>query len=223
MRSLEDILKIDINSRSPSRDAEIEEYLRKEQERVALERYKKAVPQRYWGESIDSYQIQTEQQRTAVQVVRGFIDAVKCGKFHTLILIGAAGTGKTHLACSMIKSCEFGLYRIAPNIVEEIRRAKSFSARETEADIIKLYGETGLLVIDEIGRGIAAADEQYMLYQIINARYNTRKPTVLISNQSKKDFINYIGIAAADRLTESGQTLEFSGASYRAVLRTSNE
>ena len=41
---------------------------------------------------------------------------------------------------------------------------------------------------DEIGRGISATDEKYMLYQIINARYNTRKPTVLISNFTKADF-----------------------------------
>ena len=64
-----------------------------------------------------------------------------------------------------------------------------------------------------------AADEQYMLYQIINERYNRRKPTVLISNQNKKDFLNYVGIAAADRLTESAQVVEFTGKSYRGEIR----
>ena len=75
------------------------------------------------------------------------------------------------------------------------------------------------MVIDEIGRGVEATEEQYMLYQIINERYNRRKPTILISNQTKKGFLNYIGIAAADRLTESAQVVEFTWQSYRAVIR----
>ena len=79
-----------------------------------------------------------------------------------------------------------------------------------------------LLVVDEIGRGISATDEKYMLYQIINARYNTRKPTVLISNYTKADFLKYIGVAAADRLVESGDIVEMNGESYRK-LRRQNE
>ena len=100
-----------------------------------------------------------------------------------------------------------------------MRCAKSVTAKETEAEILDKYGRVRLLVIDEIGRGVAAAEEQYMLYQIINERYNRRKPIVLISNQNKKDFLNYVGIAAADRLTESAQVVEFTGQSYRAVIR----
>ena len=71
-------------------------------------------------------------------------------------------------------------------------------------------------------KGIPYAEAQYMLYQIINERYNRRKPTILISNQAKKDFLNYIGIAAADRLTESAQVVEFTGKSYRRELRAQN-
>jgi DNA replication protein DnaC len=61
-----------------------------------------------------------------------------------------------------------------------------------------------------------------MLYQILNARYNTRKPTVLISNHKKPDFLQYIGVAAADRLVESGDIVEMNGASYRRELRAPN-
>ena len=78
------------------------------------------------------------------------------------------------------------------------------------------------MVIDEIGRGIASTDEKYMLYQILNARYNTRKPTVLISNFTKADFLQYIGVAAADRLVESAEIWELNGESYRRELREQN-
>lgn len=211
------LLNIDF-SKMAARDEEIEEMERKQALAAKLDYYKKAVPERYWKESLDTYTAENEEQKTALDHTRRFLEAIKCGRFCTLIMLGTVGTGKTHLACGLVR--EFGgLYKLAPNIVEEIRRAKSFTAKETEADLLENYGRAKLLVIDEIGRGVAGTDEQYMLYQIINERYNRRKPTVLISNQTKRDFLNYIGIAAADRLTESAKTVEFKGQSYRATLR----
>ena len=218
VRKLSDILNIDFSQYSAERDAEIAEMERKQAEREKIERYKRQAPARFWDESIDTYRAETEAQAKALSATRDFINAVDCGAFCSLIFLGTVGTGKTHLALAIIRECG-GMYRLSPNIVEELRRAKSFNAKETEADILDTYGRASLLVIDEIGRGVAAAEEQYMLYQIINERYNRRKPTILISNQTKKDFLTYVGIAAADRLTESAQVVEFTGQSYRAVIR----
>ena len=217
IKSIQDVFNIDL-SKYGLRDEEVEEMERKQAEAEKLARYKKTVPERYWKESFDTYGAETDEQKNALEQSRRCLEAVKCGKFCTLIMLGTVGTGKTHLACGIVREYG-GLYRLAPNIVEEIRRAKSFTAKETEADLLENYGRAKLLVIDEIGRGVAGTDEQYMLYQIINERYNRRKPTVLISNQTKRDFLNYIGIAAADRLTESAKTVEFKGQSYRATLR----
>ena len=203
-------------------DAEIERQERQQAEREKLERYEKSgVPERYFNEALDTYKITNEMQATAAKAATNFLHAVKCGEFKSLVLIGSAGTGKTHLACAIIREAG-GKYRTAPDIVEEMRRAKSFTANDTEADIIKYYGHVPLLVIDEIGRGIASTDEKYMLYQILNARYNTRKPTVLISNFTKADFLQYIGVAAADRLVESAEVWELKGESYRRELRAQN-
>lgn len=212
-----DILNIDLTQYS-ERDAEIAEMERKQAERDKIERYKRQAPARYLNESIDTYKAETKAQIKAKTATQDFINAVDCGVFCSLIFIGTVGTGKTHLALSIIRECG-GLYRLSSNIVEELRRAKSFTAKESEAEILDNYGSARLLVIDEIGRGEAVAEEQYMLYQIINERYNRRKPTILISNKTKKDFLNYIGIAAADRLTESAQVVEFTWQSYRAVIR----
>ena len=213
-----DILNIDLTQYSAERDAEIAEMERKRAEREKIERYKRQSPKRYWNEKLETYNAKPESQIKAKMAAQDFIKAVDCGIFCSLIFIGKVGTGKTHLALSIIRECG-GLYRLSSNIVEELRRAKSFTAKESEAEILDNYGSARLLVIDEIGRGVAGAEEQYMLYQIINERYNRRKPTILISNQTKKDFLNYIGIAAADRLTESAQVVEFTWQSYRAVIR----
>ena len=203
-------------------DAEIERRERQQAAQEKIERYQKSgVPERYFKESLDTYQITNEMQTTAAKAATNFLHAVKCGEFKSLIIIGNAGTGKTHLACGIIREAG-GKYRTAPEIVEEMRRAKSFTAAETEAEIIDYYGRVRLLVIDEIGRGISATEEKYMIYQLVNARYNTRKPTVLISNLGKSDFLQYIGVAAADRLVESAEILEMNGESYRRELRAQN-
>ena len=219
-----DLLKL--NEMTPeewaAHDEEVARREKEQAEREKIERYQKSgAPERYWKESLDTYQITNEMQATAAKVVTNFLHAIKCGEFKSLVMIGSAGTGKTHLACAIVREVG-GKYRTAPDIVEEIRRAKSFTAAETEAEIIRYYAHVPLLVIDEIGRGIAATDEKYMLYQILNARYNTRRPTVLISNHKKTDFLQYIGVAAADRLVESAEIWELNGESYRRELRAQN-
>ena len=200
-------------------DAEIERMEREQAKRERLEQFiKSGVPERYRLESLETYKTDTDEQKKIFAVVKSFIQAIKRKLFKTLVMLGNAGTGKTHLACAMIRECG-GKYRTAPEIVEELRRAKSFSAAETEEQIVNYYGHVSFLVIDEIGRGINAADEKYMIYQLLNARYNTRRPTVLISNFNKADFLAYIGVAAADRLVESAEVCEMNGTSYRQTLR----
>ena len=221
IKALSDLLKIDAGQWK-ARDEEIAKLEEKQAQREKLERYQKSgVPERYFKESLDTYKIKNKMQATAAKAATNFLHAAKCGEFKSLVMLGNAGTGKTHLACAIIREAG-GKYRTAPDIVEELRRAKSFTAAETEAEIIDYYGRVKFLVIDEIGRGISATDEKYMIYQLVNARYNTRKPTVLISNLGKSDFLQYIGVAAADRLVESAEILEMNGESYRRELRAQN-
>ena len=221
IKALSDLLKIDAGQWK-ARDEEVAKLEEKQAQREKLERYKKSgVPERYFKESLDTYKIKNKMQATAAKAATNFLHAAKRGEFKSLVMLGNAGTGKTHLSCAILRELG-GVYRIAPDIVEEMRRAKSFTAAETEAEIIDYYGRVKLLVIDEIGRGISATDEKYVIYQLVNARYNTRKPTVLISNLGKSDFLQYIGVAAADRLVESAEICELKGESYRCELRAQN-
>ena len=218
MRNIAELLGSNLTKLTPENDAEIAERERRQREAERTERYRRAVPERYWHESLDTYRTDTDERRGAAEKARAFAQSARQGGFRTLLLLGAVGTGKTHLACGIVREAG-GIYRLAPGIAEELRRARSFGAKETEADVLDRYGRASLLVIDEIGRGISADEERYMLYRIIDERYNRRKPTVLVSNMTKKGFLSYVGIAAADRLTESACAAEFTGSSYRAVLR----
>ena len=200
-------------------EKEIDEKINAYEQAEKINRYKKSgVPERYFTESLESYKTENELQKKVKQMATTYLHEILDGKFKSFVMVGNAGTGKTHIACALVREAG-GKYRSAPDLVEEFRRVKSFTANETEAQKVKYYGNLSFLVIDEIGRGINEQEEKYMLYQLLNARYNTRKPTVLISNHNKADFLRYIGVAAADRLVESADIIEMNGASYRLNLR----
>ncbi len=214
-------IRFDFNSITKEREQDVILWEKKEIENEKLARYKKKVPYRYWGESLETFKTETDEQKNALSIAKQFVRIVHNHPFKTLVLIGNCGSGKTHLACGIIKELG-GLYKMSTEITEEFRKIKSFNSKLTEKDLLKNYVQENILVIDEIGRASDSEGEQYMLYQIINEFYNERKPLILISNQSKKDFFDYLGIAGIDRLSESSMIIEFKGDSYRKEMRDKN-
>lgn len=136
-----------------------------------------------------------------------------------LLLTGNVGTGKTHLACSIVRQV-IGLNAIAviTTAAEIIRVFKRSMAREsgyTEGDVIDELASFDLLVVDEVGAQAGTAYELAVLHEVIDRRYQLVRPSVLISNlpaTSKQDvdgkptpsLEQYIGARALDRLRENG-------------------
>lgn len=205
------------------RDREIERADAEAAARAKQERYEKSgAPRRYWRESLDTYKLTNDEQRKAAAAVAELINKVNAGKKHILVLLGGVGTGKTHLCCAAIREIG-GQYMTAAEMVEEIRHAKAFDAEATEKQIIERYANNKLSVMDEVGRGINATDEKYMIYSYVNAIYNMNGSAIITSNFSKSDFIQYVGAAVTDRLVEYGSIIEIGGESYRKKLRRSND
>lgn len=204
------------------RGREIEAQEAAAREEAKQTRYEKSgTPRRYWGESLATYKTTTEGQKKAAAAVDDFIKNVQAGRSRILVLLGPVGTGKTHLCGAAIRELG-GQYMTAAEMVEEIRHAKAFNAAATEKEIIERYARARVAVMDEIGRGINAADEKYMLYGFINALYNLRGSAIITSNFNKSDFLQYVGAAVADRLVEYGAIVEITGDSYRKELRRQN-
>lgn len=176
------------------------------------------IGKRFFCESIDTYIARNEETKMAKEIVMNFLKDIQQGKFRTLKLLGAVGNGKTHLAAAILK--EFGgTYRKAAEIVSEYQASQSFSANLREKDLMDMYGRSKLLVIDEIGRSNNEKVEKYIIYALLNVRYELLKPSVLISNFSNKDFAIFTGKAVTDRLNEQAITIEFKGDSYRLNKR----
>lgn len=200
-------------------DREIAEKIAAHEAREKAERFRRCgIGERFFYESFETYIDRNEETKLAKEIVQNYLKDIQQGKFRTLKLLGAVGNGKTHLAAAVLK--EFGgTYRKAAEIVSEYQSSKSFSANLREKDLLDMYGRSKLLVIDEIGRSNNEKDEKYMLYALLNARYELRKPSILISNFTNKDFAAFTGEAVTDRLNEQAITIEFKGDSYRLFKR----
>ncbi|CAH0649884.1 DNA replication protein DnaC [Pseudomonas sp. Nvir] len=79
-------------------------------------------------------------------------------------------------------------------------------------------GGLDLLVIDEIGAQKGSEYELGLLHSIIDRRYQSVLPTVVISNLNADGLKSYIGDRALDRLRQNGgQQVGFTWESKRAA------
>ena len=229
-KTLPDALTILRNIPCEQRDAELAQQEAQRQETANYERFTHCgVPPRYWRESFDTF-VTADANGAILQPKRALLDMmqndfmtdVRAGGAPFIALLGNCGTGKTHLAASALREVS-GCFRLSSAIVAELRQAHSYSSHTSESAVLREYALPRLLVIDEVGRSDNAAEEKYMLYQILNARYNVEKPLIITANMTKKEFVEYIGTAAVDRFTECGRIHELNWASYRLTLRRNRE
>lgn len=193
-----------------------EEHARQvEQDRLEYQRIKQAqahIPTRYREKRFTNYQAVTEEQKNALAECQNFARNFAQHKHRSLVLVGGVGTGKTHLACSILNELilESPLNGLFVTVSETSRRIKNTWIRfntsdyqETESDVIEQLIKPDLLVIDEVG--LQQSDfEKNWLFDVLNQRYNANKGTVIISNLKGKDLVEYLGERAIDRLKEDG-------------------
>ena len=75
------------------------------------------------------------------------------------------------------------------------------------------------MVIDEIGKFESKEEVKY-LFMIINERYENKRSTVLISNKTKTELAEYLGMPTFDRFVENCMSIEFNFDSYRINMRS---
>lgn len=140
-----------------------------------------------------------------------------------LVMTGNCGTGKNHLAVSMAKSIiRDHLAKVEITDVMRLTRAvKStwrHNAEMTEEEVIERFASLDLLIIDEVGVQFGSPTEMTILQEIINARYESILPTILISNLTFDQLKDTIGERILDRVTDGGRNrLAFGWGSFRAI------
>lgn len=188
------------------------------------------IPPRYTTRTIDNFKAKTEGQQKALASVKNYIDGIgKVSELGTsMIMTGGVGTGKTHLASAIgnafIAQGNSVAFMTVSAMFRKIRETYRAGPTLTEQQVINDLRKVDLLVLDEIGVQKGSESEEYLLFEVLNERYCHFKPTVLISNLTAEEMINYIGNRAMDRLREGGGKLViFDWESYRAQVRSDDD
>jgi DNA replication protein DnaC len=185
-----------------------------------------AVGKRHATCWFDNYDVGTDEvamrRQLALNAVKDYARQLEShrdtGK--NLVLVGSCGTGKDHLAVSVLRvalSMKWIVrYRRGSVICSECRQ----SMLETSKDVPHDLWSADLLVVSDIephADKAASEFEQRALLELIDRRYTAMLPTIVTSNKvAKPDLIKAIGERVVDRLYENAVIVPMIWPSYRA-------
>lgn len=128
-----------------------------------------------------------------------------------LLLLGRSGTGKTHLACSIVNSL-FPEYAVVfshvPTLLERMRYANVELQPLLNAD---------LLVLDDVGSERTTGWTMERLLIIVDGRLTNHRPTVFTTNFDTKDFEARMGMRIASRILGNNLHLLLQGPDWRLL------
>jgi DNA replication protein DnaC len=141
-----------------------------------------------------------------------------------MAMIGSCGTGKNHLAIGLTKKIirDHQASVLITDVIRISRAMKSTwraNAERTEDEILDYFISPDLLIIDEVGSQTGSLSELSILQEVVNARYESVLPTILISNLNIEQLRAGVGDRIVDRVTDGGRNrLVFNWESYRGKV-----
>lgn len=108
-----------------------------------------------------------------------------------LLLIGAPGTGKTHLAVAALRLLTArgheGVFFDYLNLLERIRSAYNETLGATNREAYRVALETEILLLDDLGAHRVTDWVEDTVTAIVTYRYNHRKPLIATTNLPDPD------------------------------------
>ena len=176
----------------------------------------KGIRKRFYSTTFDTFEAKTPEQKHAHDRCRAFV-AEKEANAETgkaLFLLGRPGTGKNHLAVSIVR--EWGGDAIIKKASEIIRDVRStYGTGQSEQRALSRLAAYDLLVINEVGIQFGTEAEKNLLFEILDERYESMRPTVFISNLNLQGVKDFVGARVIDRMMQCGEVLNFTWESYR--------
>lgn len=181
------------------------------------------IPLRFQDRTLDQFVVSHPAQERALEFARKYADqfnnVVQEGR--CALFVGRPGTGKTHLAAGIgLQIMKDGRSVLFTTVMRAVRRVKdSWGKGSAESESQAIYALTypDLLILDEVGVQFGSDFERNTLFDVLNERYEKRKPTILLSNLPKDELVGFLGERVFDRMREDGgQFIPFDWDSYRA-------
>lgn len=179
------------------------------------------IPERFQNRSLKSFVARTASQQRALNFAQayadGFDEVLKTGR--SAAFVGKPGTGKTHLSAGiglriMHRDNRSVLFASVLRAVRRIKETWRRDSVETESQAIAALVFPDLLILDEVGQQFGSDTEKLILFDVLNDRYEKRKPTLLLANVPLDDYEDegrikpglksFLGERIIDRLREDG-------------------
>lgn len=191
-------------------DAEIQGLADRKSELFRRRLRDSGIPDRFLDCTIWNWQHGPDHQRKVWNWLRDYAGAfdlaLETGR--SAVFTGAKGTGKTHAAIGILRHViEKGgaaRYTTVANLMGRLRATYNHKDGETEADIFRDLTTCDILCLDEIGKSIGTAFDASQFFRLVQDRHANMKPTILVANLTRPEFLAFAGPAIMDRLREAG-------------------
>jgi DNA replication protein DnaC len=123
--------------------------------------------------------------------VKSFIRGYPTNPKPGLLLVGASGTGKTHLAVAVLRELltrgHEGIFFDYQNLLERIRSGYNEALGTSNREAYRVALETEILLLDDLGAHRATNWVEDTVTAIVTYRYNHRKPLIATTNLADPD------------------------------------
>ncbi len=108
-----------------------------------------------------------------------------------LVLSGASGSGKTHLAAAIVNECiangQPAFYITAPDLLDRLRATFEPDSEVPYSEFFEQVRSTSLLVLDDLGAQSGTPFAKEKLDQLLTSRFNAGLPTVIVAIKPVED------------------------------------
>ena len=125
-------------------------------------------------------------QRRALDMAQGYVQQIAAGDSSWFIICGTPGCGKTTLCTTIFRAIvEDGKPGLYVSWREFARRAKAVgNDRDDFREETEPLKNTPLLYLDDFWKGEIRPADVHLAFELINARYISKKPTILSSENT---------------------------------------
>lgn len=182
------------------------------------------IPADFKDKTFETFQADTPELNQALDLCKRFVAGWHKAREngYGLLFFGNPGTGKSHLAISILKELiplgVTGLYTRVPDLIGYIRAQWRPDSETSSYAAVRQYIDLDLLVLDELGVQAGSQSEQALLFEVIDARLSENRPTIFLSNLKPKMLAPVIGERIVDRIKGKCVAQQFSGESRRKPL-----